>query len=71
MGVDEFLRQFDWAKLAFFLLFALPGFISLRVWRLIVPTDDRPLKDEIAEAVGFGLLNAAVGGPLIVVLANC
>ena len=69
MGLEELFKQFDWAKLAFFVLFALPGFISLQVWALLVPTSDRPLKDSIPEALGFGVLNAVVGAPLLLVFA--
>jgi len=69
MGLEELLKQFDWSKLAFFVLFALPGFVSLQIWSLIVPTNDKPLKDSLPEALGFGVLNAMIGGPLVVVLA--
>jgi hypothetical protein len=69
MGMDELFKQFDWSKLAFFALFALPGFISLQVWSLIVPTTGRPLKDAIPEALGFGILNAAVSAPLLLIAA--
>lgn len=69
MGLEEFIKQLDWSKLAFFVLFALPGFISLQVWSLVVPTNDRPLKETIPEALGFGVLNAVVGAPLLLALA--
>jgi hypothetical protein len=69
MGLEELLKQFDWAKLAYFTLFALPGFISLQVWSLIVPTTERPLKDAIPAALGFGILNAVIGAPLLILAA--
>jgi hypothetical protein len=69
MGLEELFKQFDWAKLAFFALFALPGFISLQVWSLIVPTNDRALKDAIPEAIAFGVLNAVVCAPLLLALS--
>jgi len=69
MGMEELLKQFDWAKLSFFLLFALPGFISLQVWSLIVPASERPLKDAIPETIAFGILNAVIGAPLLLVTA--
>lgn len=65
VGLRELIQQLDWSTLAFFVLFALPGFISLQVWSLIVPTAERPLKELIPEAISFGLLNAVVGAPLI------
>jgi hypothetical protein len=69
MGFEELLTKFDWSKLSFFVLFILPGFVSLQIWSLIVPTSDKPLKDSLPEALGFGVLNAVVGGPLVVLLA--
>jgi hypothetical protein len=69
MGLEELFKQFDWAKLAFFALFALPGFISLQVWSLIVPTNERALKDAIPEAIAFGVLNAVVSAPLLLALS--
>ena len=69
MGLEELFRHFDWAKFAFFTLFALPGFISLQVWALIVPSSDRPLKDAIPEAIAFGILNAVIGAPLLLAVA--
>jgi hypothetical protein len=65
MGFEELFKQFDWSKLAFFALLALPGFISLQVWSLIVPTSERALKDTIPEAIAFGILNAVVAAPLL------
>jgi hypothetical protein len=62
--LQAFLKEFDWSKLAIIVLFALPGFISLRVWSLIVPTSERPFKDEIGEVISFGVLNAMVCAPL-------
>jgi hypothetical protein len=63
-ALQDFFKDFDWTKLAVVALFALPGFISLRVWALIVPTSERALKDELGEAIGFGILNAIVCAPL-------
>ena len=68
-GIQDFLKEFDWSKLAIVALFTLPGFISLRVWSLIFPTSERPLKDQLGEAISFGILNAMVCAPLFVVLA--
>jgi hypothetical protein len=67
--VEELVQQFGWQKVALLTIFAFPGLISLQVWSLIVPSPDRPLKEVIPEATSFGILNAAVGAPLIVALA--
>lgn len=52
-----------------FALFALPGFISLQIWGLIVPSSERSFGDMLPEAVGFGVLNAMIAGPLVVAIA--
>lgn len=68
VGIEEFFKEFDWSKLAIVALFALPGFISLRVWGLIFPTSPSALKDQIGEAISFGILNAMVCAPLFFLL---
>lgn len=67
-GIHEFFGTFDWSRLAIIMLFALPGFISLRVWSLIFPTSDQPLKDQLGEAISFGILNAMICAPLFLLL---
>lgn len=69
MGLDDFLKQFDWHELAFLILFALPGFISLQIWSLIVPSSERSFADMLPEAIGFGVLNAMVAGPFVLLVA--
>jgi hypothetical protein len=66
MGIGDFLEQFNWSQFALFVLFALPGFISLQVWTLIVPASQRSFVDTLPEATAFGVLNAMVAGPLVV-----
>jgi hypothetical protein len=63
MGIDDIFKDFSWSQLAIFAAFALPGFISLQVWSLITPTTERTLLDQLPEAIGFGVLNAAVAAP--------
>lgn len=68
---DDLLKEFDsYRAIALFALFALPGFISLQVWRLLAPANERDLKDVIPEALAFGVLNAVVGAPLLLVPAT-
>jgi len=67
-GIEEFFKEFDWSRLAIVALFALPGFISLRVWSLIFPTSELPLKDQLGEALSFGVLNAMICAPLFFVI---
>jgi hypothetical protein len=68
MELKELFEQFDWTKLSYFFLFALPGFVSLKIWALIVPVDARSFKDDLAEAIAFGVLNAGVVGPLVLIV---
>jgi len=63
--VSDLFKEFDWSGLAFFILFVLPGFISLKVWTQIVPSPERPLKDVIGEVIAFGILNSAIVAPLL------
>jgi hypothetical protein len=67
-GIQDFFTEFDWSKLAIVVLFTLPGFISLRVWSLIFPTSEHALKDQLGEAISFGILNAMVCAPLFLLL---
>jgi hypothetical protein len=57
-GIEEFFKEFDWSKLAIVALFALPGFISLRVWSLIFPTSEQ------APPKGDGEIRLSAGGLL-------
>jgi hypothetical protein len=61
----DLFKEFNWSGVAFFVLFVLPGFISLKVWTQIVPSPERPLKDAIGEVIAFGVLNAAIVAPFL------
>ncbi len=67
-GIEEFFKEFDWSRLAIVALFSLPGFISLRVWSLIFPTSEQALKDQLGEALSFGILNAMICAPLFLLV---
>ena len=49
-----------------FLLFFIPGFISLKVYDLLVPREYRDFSRSLFEAVGYSSLNYAVLLPLII-----
>ncbi|KAA5596778.1 DUF6338 family protein [Blastochloris sulfoviridis] len=69
--MDDLLKNFDsYGALALFVVFALPGFISLQVWSLLVPAAARNLKDIIPDAMAFGVLNAVVGAPVFLFFAT-
>jgi len=46
-------------KLALFLLFFIPGFISIKTYQLIVASDKFNFTESLAEAVGFSSINFA------------
>jgi hypothetical protein len=47
-------------KLAIFLVMFVPGFISLKVWDLLVPSERRDFSKSIVEAVAFSAINFAL-----------
>ena len=53
-------------KLALFLIFFLPGFISMKVYDLLVPGEPRDFSKSFLEAISFSTLNFAALFPLIV-----
>lgn len=53
-------------KLVLFLAFFVPGFVSIKVYRLMVPSERMDWSANVVEAIGFGALNFAVWLWLIV-----
>jgi Family of unknown function (DUF6338) len=56
-------------ELLLFLLFFVPGFISIKIYDLLVPTERRAFQSTLAEAIGYSAVNFAVLLPLIVAVA--
>jgi hypothetical protein len=52
-------------KLIIFILFIVPGFISLKIYRLLVPGEINKLSDIIIEAIAYSCLNYALFSWLI------
>jgi hypothetical protein len=48
------LKDFDFLLVLFFIV---PGFISMRVYALLRPTDSGPLKENLYEAITFSVMN--------------
>lgn len=46
-------------KLWIFLIFVLPGFVSLKVWDLLVPGERRGIDDALIDVVAYSTLNFA------------
>jgi hypothetical protein len=53
-------------ELLLFLLFFVPGFVSIKVYDLLVPADRRTLPNRLAEAIGYSAINYAMLLPIIV-----
>jgi hypothetical protein len=51
-------------SLPLFLLLVVPGLVSIKVWGLVVASDQR-LADRLLEAASYGALNLAVSYPVI------
>ena len=47
-------------KLLLFLVFFVPGFVSLKIWQLMIPSERLRIADQALEIVSFGCLNFAV-----------
>jgi hypothetical protein len=47
-------------KLILFLIFFVPGFISTKIWSLVVPSDYRKISDYLLEVVSYGCVNFAI-----------
>lgn len=53
----EKISQINWQL---FIALVLPGLISLRIYSLIHPSDSKPLKDNLLEAIAYSVINAAL-----------
>lgn len=47
-------------KAAIFLLLFIPGFISLKVWDLLVPSERRDFSKSVVEAIAYSAINFAL-----------
>lgn len=57
-------------KLLLFLLFFVPGFISVKVYDLLVPSERRDFSKSVFEVVGYSALNFAALSWLIITLVS-
>ncbi len=53
-----------------FMLFVVPGFISIHIYKLLMPTKDVDWKNSIIEATFYGALNFAISLPVIIPINN-
>ena len=61
---------FNIDKLSLFVIFFIPGFISIRVWSLIVPSESKKSSDYLLEAISYSCLNFAIIGWSIKLIYN-
>lgn len=57
-------------KLVLFLALFVPGFVSIKVYRLLVPSERRDWSSSLFEAIGYGVLNFFAWAWLIVILQS-
>jgi len=55
-------------KLTLFLLFFIPGFISIKVYNLLYPSEQKDFSAFLLEAIGYSSLNFAVLSWLIIII---
>lgn len=55
-------------KLVLFLIFFIPGFIAIKVYDLLVPTEQRDFSQSIYEIIGYSCLNFAALSWLIILI---
>lgn len=53
-----------------FVLFFVPGYISFKVWRLLVPSEQKKPGDYLTEIVFYSCLNFAAMSWLIIIFSN-
>ncbi|RXE58025.1 DUF6338 family protein [Acetivibrio mesophilus] len=61
---------FNIDKLSLFLFFFVPGFVSTKVWNLLVPTEKRKITDYMLETISYSCINFAVLSWLINIISN-
>lgn len=59
--------KFDWV---IFFVFFIPGFISIKIWSLIIPSEHRKIPDYILEAISYSCFNYALLSPLIILISK-
>ena len=58
----------DVNKLQLFLVFFIPGFISMKVYDLLVPGERRDFSKALVEAIGYSAINFALLSWLIIII---
>lgn len=59
------MEIFETSKLILFIIFAIPGFISIKTYSLLCPNQDKDSTKLLIDAITYSCLNYALLGPLI------
>ena len=59
------MPNWEHSELFLFLLFFVPGFISLKIYDLLIPGDRRDVRSVLTEAIGYSSINFAILSPII------
>lgn len=57
-------------KLSLFLIFFIPGFISMKIYDLLIPNEKRDFSKSIFEVLGYSALNFAALSWLIIIIQS-
>lgn len=59
---------FETNKILLFVIFFIPGFISIKIWHLLNPSHRIEATTYILEAISYSCINYAISFPLLIVL---
>ncbi len=65
LEVLKIMEILESSKLFLFIIFAIPGFISIKTYSLLCPNQDKDSTKLIIDAITYSCLNYALLGPLI------
>jgi hypothetical protein len=57
-------------KIILFIIFVIPGFISIKIWSYIVPTERIKLSENILDAISYSSINYAILSWLILIISR-
>ena len=52
------------------LIFIVPGFVSYKIWTILIPTENKKLSDQIIEILCYSAINFAVLFPLFFIVSK-
>lgn len=61
---------FQMNYISLFIIFFIPGFVSVKVWGFIVPTKTRNMNEDLFEVISYSCINFALTSWLIIIIRN-